>query len=361
MKALIFLFLYISCVVANASASNEKWYEKIEVGGDFRYRHEYIDKEEQGGSNHRQRIRARLKTQGKVNDDVKIILQLATGNLEATSTNQSLDGTYNNKNFELDMAYMEWSAYPSVNVLAGKVRNTFFSPGDSELIWDADLTPEGVAVNWKCKCDEKRKYFANFATYWYEERDGESTTGGSDTIQYSIQAGSQFSISNSILDLGIGHHVFAPIEGHAVLGATKGNSLDGSNQYLNGYETSEAFLAWSPSQYTITLYFHYLLNGAAGAEDTAYLAGFIYGKAKEEGDWSFDYNYRDTEADAVLGYLSDGDFADGETNSRGHKIKIQYQLGESSTSSLMYLVSKRNVSTMPVDYNRGQLDFIFKF
>ena len=52
------------------------------------------------------------------------------------------------------------------------------------------------------------------------------------------------------------------------------------------------------------------------------MAGATLGKAKDKGSWQFDYNYRDLEADAVVGAFSDSDFAGGGTGAEGHKLQI---------------------------------------
>jgi hypothetical protein len=47
-------------------------------------------------------------------------------------------------------------------------------------------------------------------------------------------------------------------------------------------------------------------------------------KAKKQGSWNFRYNYREIEADAVLGTFSDSDFIGGGTDGKGHELNFGY-------------------------------------
>src|SRR5690606_26026733 len=86
-----------ACVCLNAlykvSTAQAVPWEEVKLGGDFRYRHEYL-KNEGEDERHRHRIRGRIKMSTKVNDQTDVILRLATGGIgtsSATSTNQTLD------------------------------------------------------------------------------------------------------------------------------------------------------------------------------------------------------------------------------------------------------------------------------
>jgi hypothetical protein len=126
-------------------ASN--WWENIKIEGDFRYRHEMIDKEGKD-IRHRHRLRARLSVFAKANDMIDIGIRMATGSNDPVSTNQTLDNAFSTKDFRLDMAYFNLyhEKVPDFRTTAGKFKNPFFKPGKSELIWDSDWNPEGGAA-----------------------------------------------------------------------------------------------------------------------------------------------------------------------------------------------------------------------
>ena len=365
----VVLGLHITVTASAADSTN--WYDRVNLGGDFRLRHEYIDQGQVDSNNQRQRIRARVKMDGKVNDDVKLVFQFATGTFETVSTNQTLDESYTNKHFDLDMAYVDWAATPNTKILAGKVKNTFFVPGGSELLWDADVTPEGLTVNWAGEPNDGHSLFVNLGQYWFEERDAEGAAPHADTLQYSAQLGMNCEMSGNKLVAGLGYHAFSAIKNHAVptVGGAKGNTVTGG-LYDNGFNLAEIFATYDfeVSSRAMQIYANYISNSDPSDENKAYLVGFTLMKLKEKGDWTLGYSYRNVERDAVIGALNDGDFANGETDSRGHRIQMQYQLASSVVGAATYLKGERNVSgytgvTVPegADYTRAQIDFMFKF
>ena len=73
-----------------------------------------------------------------------------------------------------------------------------------------------------------------------------------------------------------------------------------------------------------------------GGEDTAFLVGFRTNIAGV----SFDYNYRDVEANAVVGGFTDSDFAVGYTNSSGHKLKLKYDFMKNFSIGATYFMAE---------------------
>jgi Putative porin len=353
----------------------EGWADKVTVGGDFRLREEYIDQELIDSENYRTRIRARLNIDGQVNESLKVVFQIATGAQEATSTNQTLGGDnkptdatavaggYKNRNIDLSQAYIDWAVNSKANLLAGKVKNTLYTPGDSDLLWDTDLAFEGLTFNYKCNCDETRGHFVNLGVYTFAERNAEETTAGashSDIYQYAAQAGMTVPVSDKKLTFGLGYHAVAPIENMAIAGvAAKGNTFNGG-AFANSFEMAQAFVSIECNKGSI--YADYVSNSGADEENQAYMVGFTYGKTKEKGDWSIGYNFRVIEKDSVIGALHDSDFANGETDSQGHKVQLKYQIASATQGHFTYLMSERNMNVGTANnYDRAQLDFVFKF
>ena len=125
---------------------------QAELSGDFRYRYEYIDDDSAAQVRHRNRIRARLGLDAKINDEWNLGFRLATAEGlsggDPVSTNQTLDGSYSKKTFWLDLAYLNYHPQwvKGLSAIAGKMANPFYMVGKNQLIWDHDLTPEGGAV-----------------------------------------------------------------------------------------------------------------------------------------------------------------------------------------------------------------------
>jgi hypothetical protein len=95
------------------------------------------------------RERVRLGIDAKITDSVDAGMRLATGNISnPISTNQSM-GAYGSKyQFNLDRAFLRYNALDDnhfnwLTVMGGRTPNPFFT-GGSEVVWDEDLSFEGI-------------------------------------------------------------------------------------------------------------------------------------------------------------------------------------------------------------------------
>jgi hypothetical protein len=93
----------------------------------------------------RARIRARFNVNADLGSQFKTGLTLASGDInDPTTTNQTLTGFYTRKAIALDQAYVEYTPdwYKHLDLIGGKFRYPWYN---TELTWDKDLNPEGVA------------------------------------------------------------------------------------------------------------------------------------------------------------------------------------------------------------------------
>ncbi len=95
------------------------------------------------------RERVRLGIDAKITDGVEASMRLATGNISnPISTNQGM-GTYGGRyQFNLDRAFLRYNAVDDnhfnwLTVMGGRTPNPFFT-GGSEVVWDEDLSFEGI-------------------------------------------------------------------------------------------------------------------------------------------------------------------------------------------------------------------------
>ena len=144
------------------------WTDTIKLSGDLRYRHESID---QDGSDERvrHRVRARVGLTAKPTEDTEVVVRLASGGADPVSTNQTLDDGFTTKDIRLDLAYLKAKLGNGNTVIAGKMKNPLFMAGKNSLMWDSDLTPEGLA--WTYKNDA---VFVNAVGFSIEERSSAS-------------------------------------------------------------------------------------------------------------------------------------------------------------------------------------------
>lgn len=103
---------------------------------------------------HLARERFRLGIDVDVAKNVDAGIRLATGNTQnPVSTNQTLGNTGYGYQFAVDRAFLRYNAYDSKKVnwltaMAGRTPNPFFT-GGSEMVWDEDLSFEGLATTFR--------------------------------------------------------------------------------------------------------------------------------------------------------------------------------------------------------------------
>jgi len=347
-----------------------KWIENIKINGDLRYRYEMIDEEGLEDRN-RNRIRVRLGLTAKINDDIDAGFRIATSEEVSTagghsggdpiSTNQNLDDAFSKKSFWLDLAYFNWhpSSIQGLNVIGGKMENPFVRVGGNQLIFDSDLTPEGIAAQYTMAFTENTNLFFNGGGFYIDE-----VSGGADTSLWGLQAGLKHTFKDeSYLLGGVSKYCYSNIEGHGPLigSGFQGNSNAGS-LYTSDYDLAELFgeYGFNMGETPAAAFANYVQNTvASGGEDTGWLIGGKLGKAKKPGSWELSYDYRDLEADAVVGAFNESDFIGGGTNGKGHRFGGIYQLAKNVQAALTYYMDKKGSDEH--DYNRLQADLMFKF
>lgn len=106
---------------------------------------------------HRFRERVRLAIDAKITDNFQAGLRLATGNQpDPVSTNQTLGNTGAQYDFNLDRAFLKYDAvndegFKWLTIAGGRIANPWYVgggefTGGSELVWDTDLSFEGLAI-----------------------------------------------------------------------------------------------------------------------------------------------------------------------------------------------------------------------
>lgn len=343
-----------------------KWVENVKINGDLRYRHESIDSESSGRwgkGRHRHRIRARLGLEGKINDEWDVGFRIASGSSDPSSTNQTLDSGFSSKDLWLDLAYFNWhpATIDRLNLYGGKMKNPFYKVGKNQLIWDGDLNPEGIAAEYVMPLGEHNKLYINGGGFWAEE-----SGSGIDQSLWGVQTYLKHSFENEdYLIAGASYFDYGNTKGQSTLYDSTdsyGNSVDSSGLYVNDYDIVEGFAEYGfkVADIPMAVFGSYVQNAAATtSEDTGWLIGCKFNKAKKPGSWELSYNYRDLEADAVIGVFSDSDFIGGGTNGKGHQLGLKYQLAKNLQGGLTYFLNQRGSNND--DYRRLQADLNLKF
>jgi len=349
-----------------------KWVENVKISGDLRYRHESIDSESSGRwseGRHRHRIRARLGLDGKVNDEWDVGFRIASGASDPVSTNQSLDEGFSSKDLWLDLAYFDWHPVimDGLNLYGGKMKNPFYKVGANQLIWDGDLNPEGIAAKYVMPLGKHDKLYINGGGFWAEE-----SSSGIDQSLWGVQTYLKHSFENEdYLLAGASYYDYGNTKNKKTLYSQDpddeafGNTfttIGGESYYTNDYDILEGFAEYGfqIGERPAAVFGNYVQNTAAStSEDEGWIIGCKFNKAKKPGSWELSYDYRDLEADAVIGVFSDSDFIGGGTDGKGHRFGLRYQLAKNLQADLTYFLNERGSNDD--DYRRLQADLIFKF
>ena len=343
----------------------------IALKGDFRYRTENI-KEEQASplsesDRMRQRMRLRLTATGKVNETTEAIARISTGSTtttENTTTNQDFTDYYSKKAVVLDLAYFNWKACDTLTVLGGKTPIPFTLVGNNDLIFDADLSPEGLSLKYLHALESGVEVFANTSATWLSERFSASgATDNTDVGLMGAQIGANYKAESWAAGITAGSFNFSNIKG-STAAAAKGNTLSGG-AYTKEYKLTSigVEVGTKAADLPLLAYGDTVSNSDGGNYKAGSIVGVKLGKLKDKGSWAVALDTRELEMDATVGVLAEGDTAGGGTDLRSTRFVGGYQIAENANVALTYITGKKAISStiFSPNYNRAQFDFNFQF
>lgn len=355
----------LEAVEKKETEKKSDWTDKITIKGDIRARYENVEKAGDT-SKSRMRGRARVGVYADVNDQVYAGVRIATGSDDSpTSTNQSLDKWSSKRAIWLDLMYMGYTpdAVEGLDVVLGKIKQPWEQVSD--LMYDSDVNPEGANLGYSREF-EGVELIANAG--WFIWQDTVNDNPASDVTMGAAQLAGKIGLGEKLsLTAGANAMVYHNMKGAQVPNddgdahLSKGNTttvIAADNATWNyDYELVEGFarLDLKNDVAPVKIYADYIVNTASDVqEDTAWLigAGTSYKRL------GLDYNYRDIEADAVVGVLADSDFAGGGTGGKGHKFKVSYKLLKNWTAGVTYFLAENGGGT---DVNTLQADLEVKF
>jgi hypothetical protein len=333
------------------------WAANTKLTGDMRVRNDNINIEDErkngGRDKDRQRIRARLAAITQVNPEVEVGIQVATGNSsDRRSTNQDMDSYFDKKAVWLDLGYIDYHpiSFPGLKLFAGKMKQPWISMAD--VAWDNDINPEGFAAQYVRKSGTNT--FTTSASYMIlkDNVDGDGVEWDNDLAVYTGQVAYAFDpVDTMRLTIGASINDFSneeqqlPSPPEVLVGLRgNGNTTDAFRLY-EGFGQLDVIGLPLP----LSLYGQYVVNDASrdflgvedGGEDTAWLLGLrtnLVGIA-------LDYSYRDVERNAVVGTLTDSDFASGYTGSSGHKLKAQYDFLKNFNLTVSWFLTESDAAS----------------
>jgi hypothetical protein len=351
------------------------WAASTAFHGDLRVRNEYTNIEDEpkdgGRDRDRQRIRARIAAVSQVNSEVETGIRIATGSgADRRSTNQDLGDYFDKKTIWLDLGYIDYhpDSVPGLNLIAGKMLQPWVSV--EQLIWDSDVNPEGFAAKYTRTLDTTT-LFGSAGYFVLEDNvNGDGVEWDNDLGLYALQGGATFDVGERLrMTLGASLNAYnndgqqlGPDEPQIAMIAN-GNTTDEFTIY-------EAFGQIDVEDLPIPLSFfgQYATNADArdylsytdADEDTAWLLG----TRTKVGDLSLEYNYRDVERNAVVGYFTDSNFAAGYVGSSGHRFRARYDLLKNFNATFTWFHAQSDVASRnseDADVDVLQLDLNAKF
>lgn len=390
-KAVLALIAFAAFAV-QALAAEEKtpsWTERLTIKGDFRLRDDYLKQDDDssgagGYTRNRLRIRARLALEANVNDEVKGVIGITTDEKGSpVSADQTLGEDFTKKSIYLDLAYAEWKpsaisdlGVGGITLDGGKMRNPFLMV--SELIWDPDVTPEGLVARYVSPESDRFEALANGGALWYYERKADPETMlyvGQVGLKFKNRDGYSFLLGGSCYYFNrvAGYNAFDYQAADAQNGCFYGNSKVNQDTtgattnyvYADEYHEVEGMAALGfPCPLTKLpwkIYFDCVRNTDPSDDNLGYQTGIQLNDLQRKGDFLLAYAYRKLEKDATMGAMTESTWWGGGTDGQGHQIRGGYQLLENwSLLATWYFKNEFNLDA-PVDYTRLQIDLLARF
>jgi len=352
----------------------------------------------------RLRLRARLGLDADLGGGFSTGLRLTTGTLrDAVSTNQTLGNTGGRYQTQFDLAYLKWTGYSDswrqiLDVSGGRIPNPWMG---TELVWDQDLTFEGVAARYRLGLGgytaESRYAFLTLGAFPLQEIELSTKDkwlfGGQLGFEWKSAGGNKLRFAAAYYDYqNITGRLNDPdstlLDFTAPQFMQKGNTLFDIRNDLDpstnlfalaaDYKLADATASFdwrlSPG-YRVSLTGDYVRNVGYKQADVLARTGFVVpprtngylaelnfgtADAARPHGWHAFLGYRYVERDAVLDAFTDSDFHLGGTDAKGYYVGGDFAFTPRTFLRLRYL-SANEIDGPPLGIDVLQLDINAQF
>lgn len=354
----------ISAFSADATKPEVKW------NGDFRFRDEFVSQGDVAptvkSSYNQQRIRARLGAMASVAEGTDVEFRLATAP-GRVSTNQTLTGGFSNYTLTLDRANFKSKLFDSLTIVGGRAGSVYFQPGDSDLLWDADLNFDGLAASFTNSMGDFEPFVK--MTYYSLTKSTSTSPLAGDVTLSSAQIGVKHKLSDDTTwAAGVALHHFDHLQNQALIATpaslSANTAIGGTYAYEYQLLNPGAEFRTNVGGHALTVMAEYVKNSGTTLDNTGYLAGFKLGKLKQAGDFAFGYDYRKLGADATVAAFTDGDsFGGVGTNGRSHRVAVTYLVADAVTAGVTGFIGEAGLlaGQTAARRNKFHADLVFKF
>jgi hypothetical protein len=299
------------------------------VGGDFRVRYEGTTRQKPGAGpslvepRHREVVRMRAGVTRQFGSVVTVGARLTTGAAEdPNSTDVTIGDFADELEVSLDRMYVEIKS-GGLAADAGKFVNPFAT---TELVWDGDVHPQGVAASYVAGTGSVRPKVVGML-YLVDEQ-----ATSADSYMAGAQAQVSFRRSPAFgLTLAGGYYDYT-IKSlrNADSGDTRSNRLaTGGLAYASDFDLLNAVASVDHrgfgKRFPVRLVADYVRNLGADGHDDGFGVDLFVGRAVDRNDLRMRYGYAQTETDAVLGAFSH-DNTTLATNYRQHTGSFDWQV-----------------------------------
>lgn len=346
------ILCFIIIFINKANAIN-KSVDKIRFSGDFRNRFEYIADGRQGRLYDIIRVRANMFMNPK--EKLNLTFGISSGKGNPASTNLQISETFD-YNPQINLATITYHFDNNLKLDAGKMKNPFYRPSRTQIMWDNDYNPKGLTLT-----QDKKKYSIKLAGISIDEGNSQTSTH---LIAGQFLYKHKSSQTTKIIS-GIGYYGYLSLKNKQAVynNKFKGNT-DINGLYANNYKTLELFteLKTRISDRPLSVYGNYYKNIAVDEFGKAYSLGFLLNTIKHPGKWNLGIAYVDIDADAILATYNDSNFAGGNTDSKGIVFRSRMGIDKNIFLTMTYFNTiKQKQDISPIDYDRFQLDFTTRF
>ena len=413
------------------SYATPEWTQRIKMSGDVRFRTQYdsgkgvgtTTESQTGGSaiqdqRWRERVRARIGLEGKVNDFTYAGVRVMGGGTASNTGNDTLGSEFSKAPVEWDQYWIRFEAPQDVirqygqyfndgKIWLGKMPNPFET---TDLVWDNNINPGGVAFQLvspdiKFSTIPSFNIYSNGGQFMLDE----SSTINTDPMLFALQVGAKttpFGPLDSTLNVAGAIYNFENLKNKTPSANSAGTNsrvwtgdlagVSGSilGSYKYEYDVLDLlitldngkFLDWDMPN---GLYLDIIHNPAA-VDNNGSLFGAYIGKKKpkEKNDWKVRAEYRYLERDALPDFMTDNDWygfgtqtsttaatsggigtqnnngypAQNGTNSKGIVLGAEYMLLKNTSFNIKYMWMKPIKSDNKTDpWNEFQFDVLTKF
>lgn len=343
------------------------WIQKMAITGDVRVRMQQDVSKAVNEDRIRARSRVRLGLETTPSEKLKAGIGIATGALRVNgsnvgdqnpnSTNHTYQG-FNKAPLFLDFAYLQYEPLNNLFITGGKVKAKTQVWNATSLLWDWDINPDGVALNYQTSNPELN-FFANAGWYTLNEQRAQGMP-----YVYILQPGVSYNTADLSVKAAIAYQSW-DLKGKPTGTNDSGNYLGtpGANNFHIINPSLEITFKKLFAGYDVVVFGDYAKNmydGVYSSDRTGYAFGLGFGDEKVDGfgKWQLRGTYRRLEQNVAPLGVTESDAYEGKAG-KGFEAKLSYGL----LKDLQFNFGYFNMTNIKGEVRRTvyQYDLVYKF